>query len=167
MGALKVVSPSLLRGPRSPGKESDSIDHRKEREPGALTIPGLAKAFGAAQKSLGRRAPQPLLDILGMDSCLMSTAEVCDEVHVTSAISWRLRLRPERGWPYRFLVDISRRHLRSSAFPPGELCSWVVTLHRIPSEYLPAGVSVDIAACDLPTSMASQREELVDLLCRN
>ncbi len=123
-----------------------------KREPGALTIRGLADALRAA---LGRKK----LDVLGMDSCLMSTAEVCRQVR--ARVNYFVASEgfvPNTGWPYRDMLDKLTHYYKGDPprFPahaelrPEILCERLVKDYiEYYRDYLPAGVSVDIAACDL------------------
>ena len=121
-----------------------------KRAPGTLTIKGLAYALNAA-RNVDQR-PRPF-DVLGMESCLMSTAEVCAQVY--APVKYLVASEgfvPNAGWPYRVMLTKldDYYHSKSSTLPPEKLCVRLIDDYiDYYREYLPAGVSVDIAACDL------------------
>jgi hypothetical protein len=137
-------------------------------EPGVLTIPDLATALNGAG-----------ITILGMDSCLMSMAEVCYEVrnHVGYVVGSEGFVL-SAGWPYGHLLSRLRDRLknRDITLEPGNMAKFIVDDYLdYYREFLPAGVSVDMAACQLakfssdppkgePPSLKTSMQELTKLL---
>jgi len=104
----------------------------------------MKRVLLSVKKTLGRK-----LDILGMDACLMSMAEVGyqlrDSVMLTVGSE---EVEPGDGWPYdRILAALSKK----PNMPPQELASTIVTQY-IASYAANAGVTQ--AACDLSKSSA-------------
>ena len=122
-----------------------------------LTIQELAEELWPrpSQACLNENRSRWLVDVLGMDSRLMSTAEVGDEMceHVAYLVGSE-GFVPNTGWPYRYLLNKLEERCRNDApILPNELCDSLVRNYiDYYRTYLPAGVSVDIAACDWPSS---------------
>ena len=137
-----------------PGDAGSSTSHvlRPEQQPGSLSIPGLSEALLCAREfDKYRKTSDPLIDVLGMDSCLMSTAEVCDQVreHVGYMVGSE-GFVPNTGWPYRELLENLSLSPDIASLDPGKLCKRIVKRYiEYYRTYMPAGVSVDIAACEL------------------
>ena len=101
------------------------------------------------------------IDILGMDACLMSMAEVAyqlrDSVLITVGSE---EVEPGDGWPYdRILAKLAKK----PTMMPDELATTIV------NEYLasyPANAEVTQSACDLAKSgvLASTVDQLADTL---
>ncbi len=121
-------------------------------ESGALTIPQLHRALRLAAKGVPHRRNNPdlLLDILGMDTCLMSMAEVCYQVRgFARYLVASEGFVPNFGWPYRHLLE--RLCERTAPdLEPAVLSSHIVADYiGYYSDHVSADVSVDIASCDL------------------
>ena len=117
----------------------------------ALTLPGLKATL---EKILGKEGRK--LDILGMDSCLMSMTEVCYEVQDHAKILIGAEgFEPLAGWPYASVLeqiegweegndddenDERLKHLAK------DIVEGYVTYY---SDYADGGISVDLSACDL------------------
>jgi Clostripain family len=157
-----------------------SDQNARKGQPGSLTIPQLRRAFKLAQHGTKRRAHKTkghgadndaetddlsaslpasllasdgtprLLHVLGMDSCLMGMAEVCHEVkdfvgHLVGSEGFV----PNAGWPYAYLLKRLRKHRNAEpAEMAGHIVTDVVTHYE---RFLPAGVSIDMAACETKT----------------
>ena len=107
----------------------------------------IKKVLGAAVKTLGRK-----IDILGMDACLMSMAEVGyqirDSVHYTVGSE---EVEPGDGWPYHKILN---RLAKSPNMTPQVLSKTIV------QEYLAsygASSNVTQSACDLTQSSVLAR----------
>jgi hypothetical protein len=132
-------------------------DHAGNGRQGSLTIPALHTALDRAQRNL-RGCFEPngkLIDVLGMDSCLMSMAEVCYQVRdsVTYLVGSEGFVQ-NAGWPYGYLLKQLRyrtRHgVKLAKLAPKDIAGYVVQDYiKYYREYLPANVSVDMAACEL------------------
>jgi hypothetical protein len=109
--------------------------------------------------SVARKMLKYKLDILGMDACMMSMAEVAyqlrDSVSVTVGSE---EVEPGDGWPYnRILAKLSEKPMMT----PSELATTIV------SEYLasyPANSGVTQSACDLSKAelLASTVDQLAE-----
>jgi len=141
-----------------------SDDNARRGQPGSLTIPRLATALDLAQKGDGKKEgdlaePLPrellkspsgsrLLHVLGMDSCLMGMAEVGHQVQDwVDYLVGSEGFVPNAGWPYAHLLKrLKDRRDRT----PERVAGWIVedVLSHY-DHYIPAGVSFDMAACDL------------------
>jgi hypothetical protein len=161
---------------------------RQEGQPGSMTIRGLSEAIRRALSPPDEKALKasgspsirdfglghggPVLHVLGMDSCLMSTLEVATELAKASDDAAELvkylvaseGFVPNTGWPYGFLLGELRLHIdditreaeelahktKQPPDVPRVLCRHLVEdCEAYYGTYLPAGVSFDIAACDL------------------
>lgn len=114
-----------------------------DNPPSALSIPGLGSILKPIAEQLGRK-----IDVLGMDSCLMSMAEVCYELRDSVKFMVGAEgFEQNTGWPYHNILaalqaDVTMK-LKDFA------CAIVKEYIHYYSDYTVAGVSVDHAACDL------------------
>jgi hypothetical protein len=114
----------------------------------------MKRVLSSAKKMLNHK-----VDILGMDACMMSMAEVAyqlrDSVLLTVGSE---EVEPGDGWPYdRFLTKLTKK----PTMMPSELATTIV------NEYLasyPANAEVTQSACDLAKSgvLASAVDQLAD-----
>lgn len=127
---------------------------RDENSKGTLSISELGKVFAAVRSKLKTRDGNPLvIDVLGMDSCLMSMAEVCYELHgnVKYMVSTE-SYGPQSGWPYRSILERLDETIQEKGDATAEqLASIVVDEHvDFYVEYtLTDGLSVDISMLDV------------------
>jgi len=151
----------------------------KNGQPGSLTIPALQLALDTAQSNMRHRLEpdRKLIDILGMDSCLMSMAEVGYQVR--KSVEYLVGSEgfvQETGWPYGFFLKRLRERIAEpqsavvhavdskgggvgldddvghEAILPERLAAYIVEDYiAYYRTYLPADVSVDMAACQLAT----------------
>ena len=138
---------------------------------GSLTIPALRTALEDEQVALQRahllQAEEKLVHVLGMDSCLMSMAEVCNEIHDSVRyVVGSEGFIPNAGWPYGHLLKMLRQRNVRTLTPQaltGHLVEDFLAYYR---DYLPADVSVDIAGCDLDLlgGLTEAVRQLVDVL---
>src|SRR5215510_9412689 len=127
----------------------DSLDCRK-----------FKRALQLVRESVGRK-----LDILGMDSCMMSGAEVCYQVRD----SVRLTVAPEGsgpvdGWPYDTVLGAL---VEKPTMEPGELATTIA--RKFVASYSDCeGLAVTQAVCDLEKSerMAVVVDHLAETLLR-
>ena len=101
------------------------------------------------------------VDILGMDACMMSMAEVAYQLRGSVSLTvGSEEVEPGDGWPYdRILAKLTRK----PTMMPNELATTIV------NEYLasyPANAGVTQSACDLAKSggLASTVDQLADVL---
>jgi hypothetical protein len=116
----------------------------------------MKQVLSSARKRLNHK-----VDILGMDACMMSMAEVAyqlrDSVSLTVGSE---EVEPGDGWPYdRFLTKLTKK----PTMMPSELATTIV------NEYLasyPANAGVTQSACDLAKSgmLAGVVDQLADTL---
>jgi hypothetical protein len=116
----------------------------------------MKKILASMKKILKRK-----IDILGMDACMMSMAEVAyqlrDSVSLTVGSE---EVEPGDGWPYdRILTKLAKK----PTMMPSEVATTIV------NEYLasyPANAEVTQSACDLAKSgvLASTVDQLADAL---
>lgn len=128
--------------------------------PGSLSIPNLGSALNRVKMEFGKE-----IDILGMDSCLMSMVEVCRELsgsakYLVGSEGFVL----SGGWPYRDFLDALQA---APNMTPKQLAKTLVREYiRYYSDYVAAGISVDQSASDLTKSVALTKaiENLVNSL---
>jgi hypothetical protein len=108
-----------------------------------LSISALGEVLKSAYNVIDKK-----IDILGMDSCLMSMVEIGFELrqHVKLLIGAQGYAR-NTGWPYNQILSELRKVPNMSPEKLG--CNIVQQYIRYYSVYTHAGVSVDHACCDL------------------
>lgn len=136
-----------------------------ENPASALGITDLSSALNRVKKRCQEQlSKEGMIDVLGLDSCLMSMIEVCCELSDSVGIligSEGFMLNA--GWPYGRILDILNAH--SSISAPDLAKSIVVSHIDYYSNYLPAGVSVDLSACDLkPSKINTLTEKVANLV---
>ena len=104
----------------------------------------MKKVLAAVKKTIGRK-----LDLLGMDACLMSMAEVAYQVH--SSVQFAIgseQTEPLDGWPYdTILSELAKK----PSMAPKDLSTVIVDKYL--ASY-PPNEEVTQAACDLEKSLA-------------
>ncbi len=124
-----------------------------------MSIAALSKAIQQATSDSAKQ-----IDVLGMDSCLMSMVEVCYQLpQNVKFLVGSEGYDPTTGWPYK---PILRRLSKFSPPTPLEAAQAVVDEYvSYYTDYIIAGTSVDIALCELSESnknkLASAIKELV------
>jgi hypothetical protein len=139
------------------GTETDYL-LKDESSNGYLTIPELKKVFKDIDKFYKpKRGKRPIIDVLGMDVCCMSMAEICYELRglVKVAVGCE-SYNPSAGWPYGAILERLKRELTSS---PQEIATddlQSTVGEAIVEEFVKryryydlGGVSVDQAAVDV------------------
>jgi hypothetical protein len=133
-------------------------DSAREGQPDSLTIPRLANALKDAKRALARSkrgrnllksgGTSYLVHILGMDSCLMGMAEVGHQVRdLVEYLVGSEGFVPNAGWPYARLLNKLKR---DPGQRPSRMAEHIVTdVVSYYQQYVPAGVSFDMAACKL------------------
>jgi inorganic pyrophosphatase len=129
----------------------------------ALTIKEISEAIRTVKRNLQRKDPDSTIDIVGMDSCLMSMAEVYyqlgnieseepdgysnDSHNLTDFLIGAEGFSPNTGWPYQRILETltGDPEMEPEAFSR----KIVETYINYYADYSLAGLSVDIAACDL------------------
>jgi hypothetical protein len=123
-----------------------------------LTIPSLGKLLYEVKQKVAQKIDLPkdkkLIDILGMDSCLMSMAEVAYEVRenvdcMVAAEGFELNT----GWPYARLLELAKGEiggLRALERSTEELAKGIVRAYvDYYRNYELADVSTDLSALNL------------------
>jgi hypothetical protein len=136
------------------GAVGDFLPDKNARlsRPGSFTIPQVALALRNVRKAVANRVAhgRKLIDVLGLDSCLMSMAEVSYEVRAdVQYLVGSEGLVQSAGWPYRYLLG------KLTANPGGPLGPEPLVRRLVDhfieyyEQLVPAGVSVDVAGCEL------------------
>src|SRR5262249_16035123 len=114
--------------------------------PSALSIPELRSILESIVEK-----PEDKIDVLGMDSCLMSMAEVCYELRNTVKFMVGAEgFEQNTGWPYHNIL--AALQAEPTMGPKEFACAIVKEYIHYYSDYTVAGISVDHAACDLGQS---------------
>jgi len=151
------------------GTEQDFL--LKDESPrDSLTISELRIAFEDLQQEFDG---EQVIDILGMDTCLMSMAEVCYELKglvdiIVSCESYS----PASGWPYREILNRLMREPKQGEKPlPERVAAGIVEEYvKFYADYWLGGVSVDQSALavsqvgDLKTHTESLADALIKVL---
>ncbi|MDQ1613583.1 MAG: hypothetical protein QOG00_3514 [Pyrinomonadaceae bacterium] len=134
-----------------------------------LTLAELKTVFELAKVGLvaGQPGVKQKIDILGMDSCLISSAEVCYQLrdHVDFVVGPQ-GFEPNLGWPYRQALGVL---LDNPLIAARDLATRIVDEYvRYYYDYTLAGRSVDLAACNLQhaDALATAVNELVTELLK-
>lgn len=144
---------------------------RDESSQGTLSIAELGQVFAAVRSELKDKAGAPLvIDILGMDSCLMSMAEVCHELH--GSVKYMVSSEsfgPQSGWPYRRILERLNTAIQTNGDASAqELASFIVKEHvDFYVEYSATdGLSVDISMIDVARAddLANEIKKLAAVL---
>lgn len=111
--------------------------------PTALSILDIRSVLSTARRKLNRK-----IEVLGMDSCLMSMAEVCYELREdVSFLVGSEGFSRNAGWPYRQILSELKE---GSAVKPEECARMIVREYmHFYAPYTMAGISVDQSACKL------------------
>jgi len=134
----------------------------------SLSIPELARILAEGREEYARRHDQKPEDIrisvLGMDSCLMSNAEVCFEIrdHAEYIVASEGFVE-NTGWPYHRVLEALLD--RESGKPDLKTRSVALSVADHYSAFYRdqeiAGVSTDIAVCNLDAFRRTDDESLV------
>jgi hypothetical protein len=115
----------------------------------SLSIPHLRTAL---EKTTGYekngKCKNGKIDILGMDSCLMSMAEVAYELrHVVNYLVGAEGWIQNTGWPYNRVLEVLKH---DPAIKAESFATKIVEVYnRYYQDYEVAGISTDLAACRL------------------
>lgn len=122
----------------------EDVFMRDDNPPGFITVRRLRWMLEQARKN----KLFDKIDILGLDSCAMSTVEIAYELRdVVRYLVAGEGLQPGTGWPHYRIIEAlkSKRNISAKA-----LSQEIVHRHvNYYSDYTVAGISVDLAACDL------------------
>ena len=111
-----------------------------------LTIRALGEVLAGVHAPGEKKKP---IDILGMDSCQMSMAEVACEVQ--DSVQYMIGsegFQPNTGWPYQKVLDLLSD--ATTAADPGEFAEAIVRAHiEYYLDYASVDLSTDISALNL------------------
>jgi hypothetical protein len=141
-------------------------DQAGSPRPSSLTIPLIGLTLRRLQSRLEEEGLQReglAIDVLGLDSCLMSMAEISSEVEGEVAyLVGSEGFDPNAGWPYFRLLEELRARPKGQLPDPKELADLLVRMYILYySDYSDADVSVDMSACDVGTGRVRAIEEAV------
>lgn len=93
------------------------------------------------------------IDVLGMDSCAMGTAEVGYELSgKVDRLAAAEGFEPDTGWPYYRILELLKKN---PSIEPRDLAKQIVDGYALYySDYTLAGASVDLSSCSLSQSKA-------------
>jgi hypothetical protein len=147
------------------GTERDYL-LKDESSAGSLTFNELKNVFGRVKQELGKP-----IDILGMDNCLMSMAEICYELRgLADIVIGCESFSPASGWPYREVLDrlakdfVSPTLLNNESVTEGAARAIVKEYVNYYSHYWIAGLSVTQSALNL--SKVEKLHDLIEELAR-
>ncbi len=158
------------------GADGDFLSKQAD-PPDTLSIPKLQWVLSELRKDVANRFPTNppedfMINLLGIDSCLMSMAETCFELRkYVEFLVGAEGFEPNTGWPYeRILTELFTQVDSTEAeFTPEQFAVSIVEKYiRYYSDYLPAGRSVDLSACrldrcdDLAAAVKVLAQELSD-----
>ncbi len=139
------------------GTERDYL-LKDESSARSLTFNELKQVFKRVKKDRGGK----LIDIIGMDNCLMSMAEICYELRgVAEVVVGSESFSPTSGWPYREILERLCREFVDSEKPSAteEAAKAIVEEYvNYYATYWMAGLSVTQSALSLKKVEKLQRE---------
>src|SRR5262249_39804355 len=114
-----------------------------------LSIPALQRVLRSAADKLAKKGKEKKIDILGLDSCEMSMAEVAYEVrNQVNFMVGAEGFEPRRGWPYDLILPLLKDE--ENADHPEEFAPNIVTRHiRYYLDYAAADISTDASALQI------------------
>ena len=145
----------------------DNDARKKDLQPRSLTIPALGKAFRTVREHLRKKhfeTSSTVIDVLGLDSCVMSMAEICSEVR--GEVDYLIASEgfvADAGWPYYRLLHYLWKDMTSGQVqdPRGCVRALVHRYTNYYSDYSAAEISVDMSACGLGGNNVETLEEKV------
>ncbi len=127
-----------------------------------------ARGLSMAQLSDALRGAGAGIDVLGMDSCGMGMVEIGYELR--DSVKYLVAsegFEQNTGWPYHRVLGVLNEN---QGIEPSALAAKLVEVHtQYYADYIMAGVSTDMAACNLEKSdeLAAAVSRLADALKRN
>ncbi|MGE0882301.1 MAG: clostripain-related cysteine peptidase [Blastocatellales bacterium] len=139
----------------------------------SLSIPDLRVIFEDVEKALyperyeerGAGNPRKLINVLGLDSCLMSMAEVAIEVedYVEFLVAAE-GFEPNTGWPHeRIMTTLFNNPNQTPITLAKDIVVKYVDYYR---DYLAAGRAVDLSACDLDPERCKKLKDAIKELAK-
>ncbi len=151
-GKAKEWKHLLILSGHGAGSENDFLSDDTSRD--SLTIPELSAVLADATLLIFGKddtgQAQGKIDILGMDSCMMSTAEVYYQVR--DSVRYLVAaegFEPNSGWPYAQMLE--KLQQRSAIDEPSDMAMNIVRDYiGYYTEYAyNGGQSVDLSACNV------------------
>src|ERR1041385_6319395 len=151
------------------GPNSDFLS-RDIETPDTLSIPKIQWVLREVKQDLEETfgnlvADDFKIDVLGLDSCMMSNAEIGYELrNYVRFMVGAEGFEPNMGWPYERILSAI---LSNPKTEPRDLVLQIVERYvNFYSDFVPAGRSVDQAACDLSKcdDLAKAIKKLADAL---
>lgn len=147
------------------GTEQDYL-LRDDAPSGYLTIPEFKEVFSLLEQDRSRlpltaafESNKPIIEILGLDSCLMSMAEICYEMKgLVSIIVGSESYSPASGWPYRQILESLKQASAVGANPERVAASIVEEYVKGYIDYSLGGLSVDLSAIRVPETEGLKEE---------
>ncbi|MFN0084128.1 MAG: clostripain-related cysteine peptidase [Blastocatellia bacterium] len=135
---------------------------RDDTSGGSLTVAGLGEVFAVLRKKVGGNVEV----ILGLDSCLMSMAEVyCELAGSVDFVIGAEGFEPNTGWPYRQVLEPL---MEDPSILPREYAKTIVDKYaQYYFDYSLGGVSVDLSACDCKPKIVEGLTDRVANLTRS
>ena len=140
----------LVLSGHAAGSESDYL-LRDESPGGTLTFKELQGVFQDVQKTYKDALNKdPVIDIIGLDACLMSMAEVGYELRgLTDIMVGCESYSPAAGWPYHQILTRLDRELDENITPRDFAKAIVEEYVNFYVDYRVGGLSVDQSAMDI------------------
>jgi len=147
----------LILSGHGSGAIGDFLSGKRAQE--AISVRSLGGTLKEVIESLKDQNHEFKYDIIGMDSCLMSMAEVAYELRDSANILIGSEgFEPETGWPYKEIIPKIKPSVK-----PTNLARIIVDEYiKYYAEYVVAGTSVDLSALNLGMADAL-KESLFDL----
>ncbi|HSD45445.1 MAG TPA: clostripain-related cysteine peptidase [Pyrinomonadaceae bacterium] len=147
------------------GTERDYL-MKDESSAGSLTFNELKNVFQRVKDDLGRP-----IDILGMDNCLMSMAEICYELRgLAKVVVGCESFSPASGWPYREVLErlakdfVKPKLARGQSIAEAAATAIVNEYVNYYAAYWLAGLSVTQSALNI--GRVEKLHELIDRLAK-
>src|SRR5262249_23574248 len=145
------------------GAVGDFLSGKRAQQ--AISIIGLAETLEKVKIAVFGENHEYKFDIIGMDSCLMSMAEVAYELRNRANILIGSEgFEPETGWPYKEIIPEGKNAVDTKGLARKIVNKYIGDY----ADYAIAGSSVDLSACDLSRSdaLAASLLELSETLLR-
>lgn len=123
----------------------------------SLSIADLARALSEALDDLKEEGIKASINVLGMDSCLMSNMEVCSQLQEVEGIEYLVGsegFELATGWPYHRILNKLRKKLGRGVVDPKDLAKEIVDRHfYYYLDYVISGISTDLSAISLKSNV--------------
>jgi hypothetical protein len=156
-----LITTSVLENPGTPnrmlilsGHGSGAVGDFLKGNKSRLSVPDLRDILEETRRALGRSIPkdQKLVTVLGLDSCLMSMAEVAYELRdYVQYVIGSEGFEPNTGWPYKELLRRFAERTKDVGIPnPEDLVKYTVEDYiDFYTPYALADLSTDLSGLNL------------------